>query len=342
MELNVVLDKSSFHGLSARELNVACLSFHQTTTPVLVFEVLGDLTSARKRRKSSPEFVAELSQKLTDSAGTFNDHFFNACLLALKGGQFSPPHATLPDNYFIAPSGGMVIEESPLLGRLRRWAGGRFTERDAELSALWRQATRSLSFHDFEKRLTREHVVLPVPDGPASIVTEADKVLAIPSLQSVVLQWLLDFMEADELLRSAVLFRWTAAAQPLLRHFAPYAYHCARVLLSLAIAVRHRYLIWESTHVVDAQYLYYLPFCEVFVSEDHLHRLLAPQLLDGEQSFVTHSDLKKALRVLADFHEGIGADDADFLVIDALWRKHRGRLLPRPRRMEAAHATGSP
>jgi hypothetical protein len=341
LELNVVLDKSSFHGLSARELDAARLCFHQTTTPVLVFEVLGDLTSARRRRKSPPEFVAGLSRKLTDSAGTINDHFFNACLFALKGGQFSPPHATLPDNYFIAPSGGMVIEESPLLGRLRCWACGRFTEQDAELSALWRHATRSLSFHDFEKRLTREHVLLPAPNDRESIVKEADKVLAIPSLQSVVLQWLLDFMGADELLRSAVLLRWSGAAQPLLRHFAPYAYHCARVLLSLAIAVRHHHLNWKSTHVVDAQYLYYLPFCEVFVSEDHLHRLLGPQLLDGEQSFVTHSDLKKALRVLADFHEGTGPENADFLVIDALWRKHRGRLLPRPRRMETAHAAGS-
>jgi len=58
--------------------------------------------------------VAELSMKLTNSMGTVNENHNRACLASLCGVRFSPAHAPLPDNYFIAPKGGMIIEESLL------------------------------------------------------------------------------------------------------------------------------------------------------------------------------------------------------------------------------------
>jgi hypothetical protein len=331
LELKVILDKSSFHGLSASELERLRGYFAETITPVLIYEVLGDLTSKAKRTKAPRDKVAELSGKLSSSLGTVNENHHRACLASLLGTRFPDWHAPLPDNYFIAQSGGMIVEKSPLQDALGRWAHGEINETEAEISALWRRATTTLSLGDFTRRLLREQVLLPRPDGVSDVVASADVILARGGLQQVLLSWLLDHVSPDELNQSALLERWRRAGSPPLAHYAPYAFHCVRVLLSLAIAVRHKFIKWESTHAVDAQYLFYLPFCEVFVSEDHVHRLLAPQLMDNDQTFVRHAELKAALKklVAADAEAG-SAIGPGTTFLDKLWEKHRGKPCPRP------------
>jgi hypothetical protein len=48
----------------------------------------------------------------------------------------------------------------------------------------------------------------------------------------------------------------------------------------------------RSTNLLDLDYLYYLPFCSVFVSDDKVHKTLVPHLLVSRQLFVTGKDLK--------------------------------------------------
>jgi len=57
---------------------------------------------------------------------------------------------------------------------------------------------------------------------------------------------------------------------------------------------------WKSTHLVDAQYLYYLPCCGVFVSDDRLHRTLGPLLCRPDQRFIRAQDFKSGLVQLGD------------------------------------------
>ncbi len=93
---------------------------------------------------------------------------------------------------------------------------------------------------------------------------------------------------------------------------------------------------WNPTNWVDLQYLYYLPFCMVFASEDRLHRLLAPLLIRANQDFVTGFELKADLRRIADEHDALDEGQrrrrafalgsypvpAENSVIHRLWRKH--------------------
>jgi hypothetical protein len=67
------------------------------------------------------------------------------------------------------------------------------------------------------------------------------------------------------------------------------------VLLALIIATRDNLVGWRPTNLLDVQYLYYLPFCMVFTSNDNLHCTLAPLLLHGEQDFVQGTELKTDL-----------------------------------------------
>jgi len=63
------------------------------------------------------------------------------------------------------------------------------------------------------------------------------------------------------------------------------------------------------TDLLDFQYLYYLPFCEAFVSDDRLHRVLAPVLIGEKQRFVPLSAFKASLRATADFFDAVPEED---------------------------------
>ena len=51
----------------------------------------------------------------------------------------------------------------------------------------------------------------------------------------------------------------------------------------------------KSDDQIDLDYLFYLPFCKVFSSNDKFHKTLAPQLITNNQLFVPGSDLKKGI-----------------------------------------------
>ena len=51
----------------------------------------------------------------------------------------------------------------------------------------------------------------------------------------------------------------------------------------------------RASNRADIAYLFYLPFCHIFVSSDKLHRRCAPAILSGDQDFVWGLDLKVAL-----------------------------------------------
>jgi hypothetical protein len=61
------------------------------------------------------------------------------------------------------------------------------------------------------------------------------------------------------------------------------------------------------------QYLNYLPFCQVFSSNDRLHRLLVPVLKRKNQTFLTGDELRATLKAEAD-----GWDNLDELARDRL------------------------
>lgn len=55
----------------------------------------------------------------------------------------------------------------------------------------------------------------------------------------------------------------------------------------------------------DLCYLYYLPFCNVFVSSDKLHRRCAPLFRRTDQEFIWGGDLKNDLISLNNYYSGL-------------------------------------
>ena len=83
------------------------------------------------------------------------------------------------------------------------------------------------------------------------------------------------------------------AGFPPLAEYARYAAHVLMVEIFFQIALAANLISSERpSNRVDIAYLFYLPFCHIFVSGDKLHKLCAPEFLQKEQDFVWAPELK--------------------------------------------------
>lgn len=86
-----------------------------------------------------------------------------------------------------------------------------------------------------------------------------------------------------------------------LRDEFPYTFYFLLVNAFLNIGIpemklRQHMSLKEDDTLSDLQYLYYLPFCNVFVSNDRFHRKVVPEFLTSQQAFVWGFDLKEDVK----------------------------------------------
>jgi hypothetical protein len=65
----------------------------------------------------------------------------------------------------------------------------------------------------------------------------------------------------------------------------------------------------RKSNRTDMAYLFYLPFCNIFVPSDRLHERCAPHFLRGDQRFVCGPDLKEDLKRLAARYKELPEDE---------------------------------
>jgi hypothetical protein len=338
----LILDKSAFQALSAREHDMLARHFMHNVTPVLMSELLGDLTKRFGGGRDARVQVQHLAAKV--GAAHFNHNYRSACILTLLGAQVPMDGRILAENAS-RHGDSMFVDNSETSLKVIRWSHGVFEDTEQEFSEVWRAATRSISFDSLNKLLQRHLVIVPRPTQETDIVPVADSLLTTQRLQALWVDWILEQLGPAEEVAIAIRQRHDGRGFGSLRELSAFAYHCVRALLSLVVAVRHKFLRWDPTHWIDTQYLYYMPFCMIFASDDHVHRLLAPQLLldavqyrNTRQSFVSAQDLKRGLRELCDLSDGLAPDQRirrDYALgsyppaygsglVNRLWRQHCG------------------
>lgn len=336
----LILDKSVFQSLSHRELLFLRKHFMENLTPILILEILGDLSKEMKGA-SPDEKVSALAKKFGGSGNPVNDNFRNLLANELLGAPVTmgKGQIVIRDARRVPASAGgygIIIDLSPYNLAILRWADREFTEEERKFSEYWRLATRSLSAVGFRDQLNKHHVIIPEARSLEEACSVVDDLLGTPSLQDVWFSWLVEQLRPQNELAGAIRRQWENRTANLLQGFAPYSHHCVRAHLLLLVAVRRNLVRWDPTNVLDLQYLYYLPFCMAFVSNDRLHQALAPSLLRDNQTFVVGADLKNDLRRIAEEWERLSDEQrarrafavgnypipAGGSVACELWKKH--------------------
>jgi hypothetical protein len=232
---------------------------------------------------------------------------------------------------------GVVFEQSPEAEAFSRWQRGHFHEIEHSVASSWRQMLSELNLPEVAQRMR----ALGITPQTCKSVEEAYGVAAAlvhsraePEQQ---IGLLFAFVQIPARLQPLIVQRWSAMGFPPLAEFASYAAHVLKVEIFFQIALAANLVSTErASNRADIAYLFYLPFCHVFVSGDKLHRRCAKVFLTKQQDFVWAPDLKSDLaRINTELsakselerQEGLHRiaphppGDSTSLVV-SLWKKH--------------------
>ena len=195
---------------------------------------------------------------------------------------------------------GVIYEKLPEAEAFRRWQLREFYAIEHEFASQWRAQLESLDLKkgadEFRKLGIFDRNCKSLPEAKSiadALVNGTDKAFDTLKLMRLVL----DIPENDFLL---IIRRWSQFKfPPPLSIFAPYAAHVLAVETFFQIALEASLISSDRpSNRMDIAYLYYFPFCMIFVSSDKLHQQCASLFLREDQSFIWGPKLKNDLSVL--------------------------------------------
>lgn len=261
-------------------------------------EILGDLKKEATAGKPLPEErVKDFANKLFPMEIIVNDLYLDLVQNDLmgKGPSLDGRPNVRMQKAVQSSSGqrGLVVDQTLEEKSIYKWKDGNFSQADKELSALWRAHTTQ---EDILVKL-KNKLTLDV-SGIKDFKTLDQKVtefLTTPFGQQSFLIILLQNYKVSSTNGMDVMNRWMKQGHPPISTFAPYAFHCLRVDTLFSYGLASGLITTRPTNKVDLEYLYYIPFGNIFTSNDKLHKNLAPLLLRPYQEFYTGVELKTDL-----------------------------------------------
>lgn len=338
-----LFDKSFLQSLTVDESVWFDHFFMPVVCPIFFVETLADLTKQQRAgsTRTPQDEVRILADKSPVMSASPCVHHMQLAIANLLG-QTAPHLGQVPlaggrpvKNKDGKP--GVVFENSPEAESFSRWQRGQFFEVERDTASYWRAMLASLNLPEVAQGMRN----LGITPKNCKSINEAYGIAAglvhsraAPEEQ---IGLLYSFVHVPTHLQGEILHRWSSAGFPPLATYAPFAAHVLKVELFFQIALAANLISAErASNRADIAYLFYLPFCHLFVSGDKLHQRCAPAFLTKQQDFLWGPELKTALAAInqqlltateVERQQGLHKlaprppGDASNLVV-AMWEKH--------------------
>jgi len=297
-----LFDKSFLQSLSVDESVWFDHFFVANVCPLFFVETLADLEKSVRNGRTPEQEVGVIADKFPEMHGTPNVQHVHACIGELLG------HRVPMTGQILVPGGkvvkeedetGVVFERSPEAEAFNRWQKHKFLDIERMYARGWREAVTNLDLDAMADTFRGLGI-----DGKSCKTLEQAKALA----EQVVLasdkpfermQLALLFLNVPREYHRPILERWGLFNYPPLDRHAPYVSHVLTVEIFFQIALAAQLISSDRpSNRVDIAYLFYLPFCIMFVSSDKLHRRCAPLFLRKDQKFMWGPELKEGLNAI--------------------------------------------
>jgi len=319
----IILDKNALQSLSAAELFFLYKYFNVVIPSVLIYEILGDLQKGEDSEISKQQ-VTDLANKIYSSDSVLNVSHFHLIEAEMAGEQITldyRPLVAAEQVQTIKGETGYVVEPTPEQQAIQRWRVGDFSDSELLLAKDWRETTLEFDLDGLKSRLQPILGDLPRVTSHSDLSKVADEFIQRYDNNPEILHLAKGIFDIEPDIFGKALARFIASESRTLQEFAPYTHYCLKVTLILYFGL---HLIGpRSTNVLDFQYIYYLPFCEVFVSNDKLHKNIVPSLIGPNQLFIDGESLKSDLAKLAMEWNEMDADSRT-----EQWDKKYGTIPP--------------
>jgi hypothetical protein len=339
----LIFDKSVLESLNPDEAMWLDNFFLCNLTPLFFIEVLGDLEKQVRAGRTPEQVVGSLAYRTPDASCRPNVHHMTLLAAELTGAdevdmRYGRPIITGGRVTELEGKTGIFFHQSPEEEAFQRWQRHEFLEVERSLARRWRRALSNINLEEHYRFFQRFF-----PIGKPRSLGDVKRLMDFhlnDSDQETVFRFGMSLLGISQEATDLVMRRWTTAGKPAIKTFAPYFLHVFSVdfffylVLAADLIGRDR-----PSHKIDLAYLYYLPFCMVFTSNDKLHIDLTPFFLREDQSFVRGVDLKSDLGRLDQHYVGLPEEtknegvmgfafyppaDDSFLVA-RLWDKYMAR-----------------
>ena len=285
-------------------------------TPLFFVETMAGLSKEPRRPQMPERVVSQLAERTPVVHSYVNTYHRQLILDEMLGSAFAMDRRPVVPGGIPVQAGdgtdGVVFQKSPEAQAFERWQRGRFSDVERITARLWRTQLASIDLHAIAKSYRDLMNKDALPRSHESAHALAREIVDAPGRNYQALVIAHNQLELPTAVLPAVISSWRKSGSKPLRAYAPYASHCLEVDLYFAFAMSNGLISSERpSNRVDMDYLYYLPFCNIFVSGDKLHRRSVPLFLGQDQLFVWAADLKADLaRLLNHFDQLPAAEKA--------------------------------
>lgn len=351
-----LFDKSFLQSLSLDESVWFDNFFYSVICPIFYVETLADLEKAVRQGRTQEQEVGYIADKTPEFHRNPCSYHRTLCLGNMMG-------YSVPMNGQIPVSGGravesdegkkgLVFELSDEAQALSRWQDGNFLELERKFAIVWRRSLENLDLPAAASIIR----AMGIDEKTCKTLNQAKQIA-----EGVISSWLptdivklasifLGISPAQERL---ILDAWGRVGNTPFLAYAPYAAHVLTVEVFFRIALGSNLISTKRpSNRTDIAYLFYLPFCMIFISSDKLHRSCAPLFLRKDQEFVWGEDLKSDLRRLNEHYSRLTDEEkekgimqfaseppkGDDYLVSSLWDRH----LPRWRNIKSGIPKMSP
>ena len=295
----IILDKSSLQALSKRELILLNKLYIVNIPPILPIEILADLRNNKVPDKLNEEKVFEIANKLIQRDNYFNINYISLVISSMLGKDpINERRPIVDQGKKVKDKDGKIgyfVIETPEQLAIKDWQRGDFSEADKRLAEKWRAFAEGIDPESDKKRFESIKKTYPVCNDLDGLLDIVDYYLCNQCDQIQLLFTMLSGIKADPVISSKIFYRWESGEYKNVKDFAPYFYYVLKIEAVFRYGLAYNLIGTRQTNLIDCQYLYYLPFCNIFTSRDVFHRDLAPKFLAKDQVFINGEELKADL-----------------------------------------------
>lgn len=305
-----IFDKSALQSLSIDDAALFGQFYRIVITPLFFVETLADLEKEVAEGKTPEQVVGTIAKKTANLTADPSAHHTRLVLGELLGEDIlmdGRPHVVGGRPVSTGGRRGIVFDEAPEAEALHRWQRHQFLEVEHGIAKWWRESLR-------RQRIRKMNVTNIFRNIPRPSTLEQVKYYADAFMQrgGRNFQFALDLLRIPRGPRARIFLRWLDSGAPPIAVFAPYAAYVATVQLFFQLAVSLDLISGDRpSNVADIAYLYYLPFCMVFTSNDKLHAKTVPLFLRPDQVFLPGMELKGDLKRLDEYFSAQPAEVLD-------------------------------
>lgn len=355
----LIFDKSFLESLNPDEAVWLDHFFLSSITPLFFVETLADLEKQVHRGRTPEQVVGNLAYKTPDLQSHVNPHH-----TSLLWAEFNGEKITMDGR--ILRAGGQLVELNGQQGVIyqmsqeeeafNRWQRGEFLDLERQIAKSWRRDVSNVDHSKAYALFRKFYGSIRRPRNLADAKHIADTLIDLIE-EELSIRFGLSLLGVPPEFHDFVIQRWAAAGKPSIGEFAPYFRHMFSVDLFFHLSIAADLIsrvrpVGKADNKVDIAYLYYLPFCMVFVSNDNLHERVVPLFLRNDQTFVKGPELKADLKKIDEHFDKLPDDvkakglfkfasyppeEACPLLIQ-LWDKH----IPLWRKQKAEHKETPP